>query len=386
MPTPKTTESPSPEDGKSLPELRAEIRELTKSILALVEARQTVSLQIAEIKNRSEEKIENIQVEEQLVASMADYSQRIGLDSELGRKIVGLLIEASKVAQTESTFRKRIQIFLESKKIARISIVGAGRMGTWFAKYFQQLAVPVMIYDEDHERAKSKAKEHSLQYAKSLDQVVSSDLIVVAVPIAKTPKTIKELAKIATSSKKIKILEISSIKNEIAKSGLFSESKSLQENIELYSIHPLFGAAAKIYVRNTILQVDPGDMEFLKGLFPHYYLEPLDWKAHDELMALLLTIPHSLALVFANLLSTKKQLRSFKMKAPSFEHMLSLSQRVLGENPEVYFEIEASNPNTDRALKDLLASVNKLRKSLESKDDFLKFFSAAKRAAEEKVS
>src|SRR4029077_9738662 len=124
---------------------------------------------------------------------------------------------------------KRIQTFLESEKITKISIVGAGRMGTWFAKYFKQLDGPGVIYDEDHGRAKSKAKENSMQYAKSLDEVVSSDLIVVAVPIAKTPKTIQELAKIATSSKKIRILEVSSIKNEIAKSGLYGESKSSQE-------------------------------------------------------------------------------------------------------------------------------------------------------------
>ncbi len=117
-------------DQKSLPALRQEIRELTKSILALSEARQTVSLQIAETKKRSGLKIENAEVEEELVASMLEYSVRIGLDPELARKIVLSLIEASKTAQRELIHRKEIQSFLESQKIRRVSIVGAGRMGT----------------------------------------------------------------------------------------------------------------------------------------------------------------------------------------------------------------------------------------------------------------
>ncbi len=373
--------------GKSLPELRAEIRELTKSILALVEARQTLSLQIAEIKSSAGEKIENTQVEQDLVASLSEYSQRIGLDPELGKNIVQLLIEYSKIAQTGSTFRKKIQAFLEAEKIRTVSIVGAGRMGTWFAKYFGALGLPVTLYDEDLGRAKSIALEHSFAYAEELAALDASDLIVVAVPIVNAPGIIREISRIIAQkiSKKIRILEISSVKSELAKSGLDKDSF---QNMELYSVHPLFGAGANMYARNSILQVAPEDPRLVKGLFPHYYVESLNWKAHDELMASLLTIPHSLALVFADLLVERNRAegRNFSMKTPSFSHMLELSRRVLGENPEVYFEIEAANPNTDRALSDLLASINKLRKSLESREEFISFFTAARKAAVERDS
>ena len=346
-----------------------------------------MSQQIAAVKNVSAEKIENKQVEDELLASMAEYSQRIGLDPELGKNFVRLLIESSKLVQTESTFRKKIQAFLQSEKISKISIVGAGRMGSWFARYFSEVDVPVAVYDEDHAKAMSKAREQSLEYADSLVKVATADLVIVAVPIAKTPGTIRELSRIIAEKKeplKIRVLEVSSVKTEMGKS-LLKEDLAANEKIDLYSIHPLFGAGTNMYGRNTIVQVSPEDTRFVKGLFPHYTIDSLDWQAHDELMVSLLTIPHSLALVFADFLAGRKlkEARAFDMKTPSFAHMLELSRRVLGENPEVYFEIEAANPNTDLALSNLLGSLNKLRKSLESRDAFVRFFEDAQSTLEE---
>jgi prephenate dehydrogenase len=314
---------------------------------------------------------------------MVDYSRRIGLDGELGAKIVHMLIEYSKLAQTEVYYKQSIEAFLASKEISRVSIVGAGRMGVWFAKYFRCLEIPVFIYDEDAVKARSKARELSAEFGKSLRDAAKSDLVVLAVPIEKTPRVILNLMKFFDDrgSHKMKIMELSSVKSKIARAGLIG---GRQKNIpELYSIHPLFGAGAHPFARNTILEVYPKDTEFVQGIFPHFSVVALHWKAHDILMGLFLTVPHSLALVFANLLSQKHlSERGADMKAPSYAYMFELSRRVLGENPEVYFEIEASNPSTKKALKDLEVSLNKLRKSLDSRGDFVKFFNNAKRAIE----
>jgi prephenate dehydrogenase/chorismate mutase len=376
------------EDGKSLSELRGEIRELTKSILALVEARQTLSLGVAEIKKKNRDSIENLRVEDELVDSMVDYSSRIGLDPELGGKMVHTLIESSKLVQTEAYYKQSIQRFLESENIRKISIVGAGRMGAWFAKYFRQLDVAVLIYDKDREKAKKKAREISSDLGKNLDDVVGSDLVVLAVPIAKTPGVILELSKAfgsRGSTTKLKIMEISSVKSELAEAGLINDSSKnplKNEMVELYSIHPLFGAGANEYGKNTILQVYPQTPNLVQGIFPHYSIVTLDWETHDRLMGLFLSVPHTLALIFAYLLSENDlgQGRGSEMKSPSFTHMLELSRRVVGENPEVYFEIEASNPFTTKVLKDLGSSLRKLNKSLNSREEFIEFFEKARRA------
>jgi len=378
-----------PEDSKSLSTLREEIRELTKSILALSEARQTVSLEIAEIKKESGLSIENTQVERELLSSMSEYSNRIGLDAELGRKIVSSLIESSKIAQREIFHRKEIKSFLDSQKIRQVSIVGAGRMGSWFAQYFKHLDMPVLMYDENRSRAKKKTKEFHAEYASKLDDLVSSDLIVIAVPIAKTPGLIRELVEpLQTSGSKVsKIVEVSSVKSEMARAGFIDGAptkETLGCNVKLFSIHPLFGASADRFDKNAIVQVFPNDSTLIRGIFPHYNIVTLDWRAHDKLMGLFLTIPHALALVFADLVNTKSRVKGFNrgVITPSYEHMLRLSQRVLGENPEVYFDIQASNPFTDSALSEALSSVSKLRKLLNSRSEFVKFFNEAKRALE----
>ena len=94
---------------------------------------------------------------------MVDYSRRIGLDEELGAKTVRTLIEYSKLAQTEVYHRQNIRQFLAAQKIERVSIVGAGRMGGWFARYFSHLENPTLIYDHNAEKARSLAKQLSMQ-------------------------------------------------------------------------------------------------------------------------------------------------------------------------------------------------------------------------------
>ncbi|MDA4111082.1 MAG: prephenate dehydrogenase/arogenate dehydrogenase family protein [Thaumarchaeota archaeon] len=368
----------------SLSELRDEIRELTKSILVLSKARQTVSLEIAGIKKESGLDIENTKVERELLSSMADYSERIGLDRENARNLVMSLIESSKTAQREFIYRNEIRSFLESENIERISIAGAGRMGCWFAKYFQNFDEHVIVYDEDQNKAKTKAEEIGAEYASTIDALVNSHLIIVAVPIAKTLGVIREIiqaVQASKSNKALKIIEISSIKNEMGHAGLLDGSSPDGQKVELFSIHPLFGASADSYGNNEIVQVFPKESAFIRSIFPQYKILTLGWREHDKLMSLFLTVPHTLALVFADLLAKQGRVDSVNkgLKTPSFDHMLELSRRVLSENPEVYYEIQASNPFTDEAFSETLSSIHKLRKLLNSRTEFVNFFHEANR-------
>ena len=58
--------------------------------------------------------------------------------------------------------------------------------------------------------------------------------------------------------------------------------------------------------------------------------------------------------------------------------MLELSKRALSEDPDVYFEIQASNPNSEVIISDLISSVRKFQKTLKSRSDFEGFFEETK--------
>ena len=159
-------------------------------------------------------------------------------------------------------------------------------------------------------------------------------------------------------------------------------TKSLEEgaSLILYSIHPLFGAQTQPFERNSIIQVFPKDTSFLKEIFPQFRIVFLDWKDYDRLMASFLTLPHALALVFADLSTIPVRFGEVlkDVSGPSFSYMLELSKRTLSEDPDVYFEIQASNPNSNAIISDLISSVRKFQKTLESRSDFEGFFQETK--------
>jgi prephenate dehydrogenase/chorismate mutase len=360
----------------SLAKSRDEIKILTKSILDLANSRQKVAVQVARDKVLLREPVFNPDVERKLLLESCEYAKSIGLDEDLARAIVLDLIRFSKIAQSADIYQKQIAKFLETRRIRTISIIGAGRMGVWFAKYFQNLPVNLFFYDENPEKSEEKARALGAGNHESLSQVSESDLVIISVPISRTPKLVRELSRLAEASERdLSIIEISSIKNEMGLSGLLSESAS-NERIRLYSIHPLFGASAKTFENNPVIQSFPKDTTFMKGLFPHFAIITLDWTVHDGLMGLYLTLPHALALAFADSIHVdgNSWQEVTAITTPSFSHLLELSRKVLNEDPEVYFEIQASNPNTKRTLSDAVNSLLRLEKSINNRSEFVKFF------------
>ncbi len=63
--------------------------------------------------------------------------------------------------------------------------------------------------------------------------------------------------------------------------------------------------------------------------------------------------------------------------------MLELSKGVLGEDPEVYFEIQASNPNSGRAISDLMNSILRLEKAIRNRSEFVELFYHARKGVDE---
>jgi chorismate mutase / prephenate dehydrogenase len=370
----KNSNGASPED--SLEKSRKEIRNLTKSILDLANERQLAAIKVAKDKALLGEPIFNPSVESRLLSDSIEHAKEIGLNEQLAQTLVLDLMKYSKLAQSVEIYRRMVRDFLESSNIRVVSIVGSGRMGVWFAKYLQLCSAEVYLFDEKKERAKSKAKEIGVNYADSLRKVAESDLILVSVPISKTPKIIRDLSQLVEDLRKSSIIiEISSIKNEMAASG-FYEPNALCEEIRFYSVHPLFGGSANPFEINSIIQIFPNDTNLLRGLFPHYALISLDWSSHDELMASFLTLPHALAIVFGDTLRSGGKLSQgvMSLNSPSFSTMLDLSHKVLNEDPDVYFEIQAFNPNSKRVLTSVVNSMLKLEKSINNRPEFVEFF------------
>lgn len=356
---------------RRLEEYRQETQDLTRTILALARARQKISLKIADVKQALGSDIENHAVEDKLSATMLAYARRVGLDQDMAKSMISMLIEHSKIVQRRRINMKLTRSYLFSNGVRTVSVIGVGRMGTWFARYFRDIGKRVILYDGNKKRALERSKETNYELAKSFEEASTSDLMIVAVPITSTTTVIRKLIRSINSRRRVRIVEISSIKSSMSKANLLDDSK-LPQNVELYSIHPLFGPNANSYSVNTLIQVGKST-DFVRGLFPHFRLLTMDWKEHDELMSMILTLPHSHALAFADTL--KKLGRIPKgIGSPSFESMLELSRKVLSENPDIYYEIQAENPFSSKAINMTISSLTELRRSLKARKAFRSFF------------
>ncbi len=93
------TSSGVEETESELRSLREEVAETTSEIIELVAKRVELSKKIGQVKSRESLPIDNEKVEDALLQEVISDCKRIGLDQELGLKILSTLLRESKTAQ-----------------------------------------------------------------------------------------------------------------------------------------------------------------------------------------------------------------------------------------------------------------------------------------------
>ncbi len=93
------TSSEAEQAGAELQELREEVAATTKEIIKLVAKRAGLAKKIGEVKSRESLPIDNEKVEDALLEDVIRECKRLGLDQELGAKILSTLLKESKKAQ-----------------------------------------------------------------------------------------------------------------------------------------------------------------------------------------------------------------------------------------------------------------------------------------------
>jgi prephenate dehydrogenase/chorismate mutase len=333
----------------------------------MAKARATLAAKIADVKESEGVPIEDLKVEEKLRARISKYASRVGLDQTLASDLVAVLLDSSKRIQRNRVYGKRIMSFLRGSNIDQVSIVGAGRMGGWLARYFRSLGLRVVLFDRQVRLARKIAKEFDCAFVANREAIVASDLVFVAIPVSETAREIKQLirAKKKSSSSPQAIIELSSVKEKVCNEIEYGK-------IPIVSIHPLFGASAHPYDRHSIAVVvhnssrasnDDYGFNLVKHLFPQFNVVKLDAESHDRQMALMLSLPHTMSLAFGDVVARNfsSKRNESAPKTPSYMAQLEFAKRgILSESPEVYYEIQSANKFTPRVLQELLGSIERI--------------------------
>jgi prephenate dehydrogenase len=248
-----------------------------------------------------------------------------------------------------------------------VAIVGAaGKMGSWFTSYFAQRGLNVSAYDINQKMLKTSSK---VKVQKSLRQCVQdADLVLVCVPVQKTPQAIKEC------TKKMKdgaiIAEISSVKSKT-----FAALKKIPINLRPLCIHPMFGPGASKKVEARVLLVPIRDekieVKIANEIFENANVKVLpDARQHDKSIAIVLGLTYFANMVFAKVISSGNNISMLKqVSGTTFGLQSLIAESILTEEPDLVIALISENIYAKRYINQYLKEAAALARLAIQKDN-----------------
>lgn len=236
-----------------------------------------------------------------------------------------------------------------------VTVVGAaGKMGTWFTKYFLKQKHKVFVHDTN----KSGLRKLRRLGANIVDDLkfilMNSDAVIVCVPINSTKRVMIQVSKYMMID--ATLIEISSIKHEA--------HKTLSEVARLYKlkplcIHPLFGPGADNIKGMKVALVPVFDahaeLRNARKIFNGASLVTVDVDEHDKIVAVVLGLTHLTNTILARILADEREPARFKEVAGTTYRLQSLlTESVMNDQPELFTSLIMSNSYTRRYARSLL--------------------------------
>jgi prephenate dehydrogenase len=239
---------------------------------------------------------------------------------------------------------------------------GYGEMGRWFERFLSEREMDVTLV----------GRSSHADYA-------DFDIVVIAVPIDVTCDVI---AQVAPQMKPGAVLfDIASIKVKPVKQML----TSAPQDVELVSVHPLFGPGMPDMDGQTVI-VTPVRGErgrrFLVDLFENAgaHVEELSAEEHDRLMSVIQGLTHfgyiATGVTLEALHFDIKRSRRFM--SPVYEILIDFVGRILGQNPALYASIQM---NADRSVHEAFLTQCAALVDIINAKDHDAFVATMKRAA-----
>jgi prephenate dehydrogenase len=252
----------------------------------------------------------------------------------------------------------------------RVAIIGAGKMGRWFARLFKNEGYSVVICSRTRSKAKALRNKFGIELASTnVDAVEGADWILLCVSLDGLEPALKEVGSHIKAGQAV--MDISSIK-EIPVNLLH---KYVIDGITL-GTHPVFGPGAKsLEGQNFVLTpVNEEEKRFAK--------EFKDWlesrgakvtvmppRRHDRLMSLVLGFPHFVGLVAGDaLLDNSDYAEAKKVGGATYQMLLTLAGAVAAEEPGFYSNLHMSLPEMEKIEDLFLNKVEEWLKLVKHKD------------------
>lgn len=241
----------------------------------------------------------------------------------------------------------------------RIAIIGAGRMGRWFAKFFLGQGFSVTVSDKDDKKLQKLRNELNVEIADNVKAVETADRILVCVPIENFEEVIKEISPHTRPGQEV--MDICSIKETPVK----IMHKYIKDAVTL-GTHPMFGPGAKsLKGRNFILTPTNIKEQALAENFGKwletkganiFFTTP---REHDEIMSVVIGLPYLLSYIVCDtLLSHGQFVKAKKFSGVSYKLLLTIMEAIVSEQADFAATLQMELPDVDK-LGQILLEKNK---------------------------
>ena len=354
-PPPTTPDDSRP--AELLEQHRRDIETLDRRVLHLIRERLDLARQIGDLKRRCGVPLRNFEVEAQVHRRFEDACADLSLDPRLGRGLALFLIERAveeQAAQMDTDYR--------GGRLRALVVGGKGGMGSWIATFLAGQGHRVSVFDP----ALAESPFHEIEELS--EGVADADLVVVAVPMVDTDSVLEEIASHRPSGV---VAEMCSLKGHLQP----VMQRLRAGGLRLVSFHPMFGPDLRMLSGRTIVfcsDAEPDDLALVRGLFEDTSAElvEMDIAEHDRRIALVLGLTHLSNLAYARALrgSGVRAEDLAKVAGETFTKQLGTTRQVIGENPELYFQIQALNPITEEVTNELIGAVKEWRNAVVTDD------------------
>ncbi|MFP3130227.1 MAG: prephenate dehydrogenase/arogenate dehydrogenase family protein [Nitrososphaeria archaeon] len=224
----------------------------------------------------------------------------------------------------------------------KIIIIGAGKMGIWFYKYFTSKNHETYFYDTDQVKV-TDLKDRGFRYHQ-IDQIKNFDMVFCSTNISSIKRVIDS---VKNSEFKKYFVEISGLKTPIVKSLI-----TLEKPI---SVHPLFGPGARTAKGKKVIHVPLKEKEeesaMVRKLFPEMEITTMSADEHDRLVTKTIQLVQLISMIYNRL--------AIEGDWGSSQKMMKLVESVsLYGSDELIKEIFELNPYTEE-LKESVMNVLK---------------------------
>jgi prephenate dehydrogenase len=251
----------------------------------------------------------------------------------------------------------------------RIAVVGAGKMGRWFARFFMKEGESVIVSDKNRKALATTGKELQVETGTNLRAITEADRILICVPFEKLEGVVKEIHPLVQPDQVI--MDICSIKE--------APVEIMHRYIKQATVlgtHPIFGPGVKSMANQNIVLTPINRKERqLAQAFEHWLenrsasVSIMSPRKHDEFMSVVLGLPHFIGLaVCETLLDYANFAEMERVAGPSYRMLLMFAKAIASEQAEFYASLQMNLPETTKIERAFLNRSTDWLKLIKRKD------------------